>query len=411
MIGICGVSMSALAYILKSEGHSVCGSDKNYEKKTKCLENIDVYKQPYLQGVKDADLIVKSSAISQNKETQLAEKLGKKIISRGELLEKIASTYEKVIAVAGSHGKTTTTAMIYHTLFVNGKNPTLHLGGDLIDVGNCVLGDKEYFITEACEYYDNFLFLHPYVSVITNIEPEHLDYFGTFKNELLSYKKFENNSQFCITINEFSAKNIRINKNYGVGFSLYKGNEKLDRINLKIGGKINVKNALFCTDVCQKLGLSIAQIKFGLESFKGVKKRCERVFANTKFDIFIDYAHHPKEIEESGKYFKKICKNKCIVAFQPHTYSRTKEFYKDFIKSLSIFDEVICYKTYPAREKVCDGLTEEDLFLGLKLTQKTCFHIKNVQQLKNKLKTYQKGDIVVFMGAGDLPDRFDFDSI
>ena len=407
-IGICGVSMSGLAYLLSCNGVEVRGSDINASNKPKCLSDIQVYSQPHFDGVEWADLIVVSSAIKKSAEVDFARALNKNIISRGQLLGYIASKYEKVVAVAGSHGKTTTTAMIFHTLFVNGKNPTLHLGGNLKDVGNIFVGGCEFFVTEACEYCDNFLYLKPYLSVITNIEPEHMDYFKTFKNELASFKKFEENSLFVIKKSQYISKNTRINKEGNISFSLYKNGKKIDRIKMRIGGKYNSDNAIKCIEACLKLGLNFNQIKFGLQSFKGVKKRCEKINTDFPFSVYVDYAHHPKEIFESAKYFNSVCKNKCVAVFQPHTYSRTKEFYNDFIISLAQFDEIICYRTYSARETCEEGLTEYDLYQGLIRLNKTSYHCENEAYLRFLLKKYGREDVVVFLGAGDLSDKFDF---
>lgn len=407
-IGICGISMSALAYLSKENGNEVKGSDINLHNIPFCLERIEVYKQPYLNGVEWADLIVCSSAIKDNEELRLAKILGKKVISRGEYLGEISGNYKNVIAVAGSHGKTTTTAMIYHILYVNGFNPSLHLGGNLKDVGNVVHGGSDILVTEACEYCDNFLYLHPNLSVVTNIEPEHLDYFKTFENELKSFEKFKKQSECVVENSSYTAKNVRINKQGKISFSVYKNDKKIDRVYLKIGGKYNAQNALYALNLCEKLGLSYCQIKQGLESFKGVKKRCEKVENNFDFQTFVDYAHHPGEIKESAKYFKKICKGKCVAIFQPHTYSRTKKFFSGFIKSLEIFDEVVCFKTYPAREREEEGLTEKDLYFGLVKDKKTAYHITDEKELRECLKGLKKDDIVIFLGAGDLSDKFDF---
>lgn len=407
-IGICGISMSALAYLTKQNGDMVKGSDINFFNIPKCLDGIKIYNQPYLKGVEWADLIVCSSAIKKSPELDLAKKLGKKIMSRGEYLALISRDYENVIAVAGSHGKTTTTAMIYHILSFCGKRPTLHLGGNLIGSLNVIKNGKEFFVTEACEYHDNFLFLKPYLSVITNIEPEHLDYFKTFENEQKSFKKFKKNSNIVIENSEYTAKNVYINKHGKIAFNIYKNSLKVDRIHLQVGGKYNVKNALFAITACEKLGIDYKDIKRGLESFLGVKKRCEKIENNFEFLTFVDYAHHPKEILESAKYFKKITKGKCVAVFQPHTYSRTQKFFDEFVKSLSLFDEVICFKTYPAREKKEEGLDEKDLCKGLVKSGKNAFVCEDQDELKVILKKYEKKDLIVFLGAGDLPDKFDF---
>ncbi len=406
--GICGISMSALAYIEKLRGNQVEGSDLNYLNKPKCLSEIEVHPQPYLQGIDEADEVVFSSAVRDSEEVIYARKIGKNVIPRGELLGQISSEYNKVIAVAGSHGKTTTTAMIFHVLSDNGFNPTLHLGGDLKGVGNVYSGGKDFFVTEACEYCDNFLYLHPYISVITNVEPEHLDYFKTFENEKKSFKKFEKQSKICIKKNTYKLSKKIVRKDGGISFILEKNNKKYHKINLKIGGEYNIFNAIYCIDVCEKLGLNFEQIKMSLETFIGVKKRCEKIISKYNYKIFVDYAHHPKEIKKSAIYFQEICEGKCVAIFQPHTYSRTKLLFDDFIKSLSLFDEIVCYKTYPARETKDMGLDEKDLARGLCENGMTAYDCENESSLREILKKYSKKDLIIFLGAGDLPDKFDF---
>ena len=198
-LGICGISMRSLAVMLRLRGDEVSGcdaepSDLDFFK----TYGVEVLGSRVKEEIKKSDIIVFSSAIKENDENYLyAKKLGKKLMSRGELLGVIASDYDIVIAVAGAHGKTTTTALIYNIL--KKRNPTLHLGGILKEEDTCfVYGEKRYFITEACEYHDNFLYLKPYIGVITNIEKEHLDYFKTIENELNSFNKFRKNCKFVI---------------------------------------------------------------------------------------------------------------------------------------------------------------------------------------------------------------------
>lgn len=406
--GICGISMSALAFLEKLSGNQVEGSDLNYLNKPKCLSEIEVHPQPYLKGIDESDEVVFSSAVRDSEEVIYARKTGKKVIPRGELLGQISSEYNKVIAVAGSHGKTTTTAMIFHVLSDNGFDPTLHLGGDLKGVGNVYSGGKDFFVTEACEYCDNFLYLHPYISVITNVEPEHLDYFKTFENEKKSFKKFEKQSKNCIKKNTYKISKKIIRKDGCISFILEKNNKKYEKINLNIGGEYNIFNAIYCIEVCEKLGLNFDQIKKSLETFIGVRKRCEKIISKYNFKIFVDYAHHPKEIKKSAIYFQEICEGKCVAIFQPHTYSRTKLLFDDFIKSLSLFDEVVCYKTYPARETQDMGFDEKDLARGLSKNGKTAYVCENERALREILKQYSQKDLIIFLGAGDLPDKFDF---
>jgi len=405
-IGICGISMSGLGVLMKHKGYIVFGSDRNYKHPPKCLieENIKVFSEKKASKVKDADFVVFSSAIKEdNPVLCLAKKMKKVCVSRGQLLGEISKGFEKIIAVAGSHGKTTTTAMIYNCLYVAGKNPTLHLGGILKrEETNVVVGEKEYFVTEACEYYDNFLYLTPYISVVTNVEKEHLDYFKTFENEKKSFEKFKKNGFFSIENTKLSAKNVKVNKQGGISFDVF-DDKKLIDVHMKIGGFFNAKNALFAIEVCLKLGLSLNQIKLGLESFYGTKKRLEKTTCFGK-SIIVDYAHHPTEIRESLRYLKKMTK-KFIVIFQPHTYSRTKILLKDFVKVFSKVENLFIFKTYEAREKRKDGVSAKELCGEIKKTSGKAVYLKNLTLVKKLICESGDDFVTVLMGAGDLPEK------
>ena len=246
LIGICGISMSAIALFLKREGNLVCGSDSNPKNQILLKNGIEIFKDKNIEKVKECDIVAFSSAIKEeNEDLKHARILGKKILSRGELLGQISKEYQNVIAIAGSHGKTTTTALIYNILKIANEEPSLHLGGILKEENtNFVVGKKKYFVTEACEYCDNFLFLSPKISVITNIESEHLDYFKTFENQLKSFEKFRQKSEYVFEKNnEYYAKNIRYNKEGKLCFDLYKNS--LFKQNYK---KIN-KNSKKCKKI------------------------------------------------------------------------------------------------------------------------------------------------------------------
>ena len=406
-IGICGISMSGLSVLLKHKGYEVFGCDRNYKNPPTCLKNesIKVFSEKKIGRIKDCDLVVYSSAIGDNHPAlKKARELKKVCVSRGELLGQVSKSYEKTIAIAGSHGKTTTTAMIYNCLYVAGKNPTLHLGGILKKENtNVIVGGDEYFITEACEYHDNFLYLKPYISVVTNVEKEHLDYFKTFEKEKLSFQKFKDSGLFVVDRSGLTAKNVRINKSKGISFDVMKADEKLGRINLKIGGYFNAQNALFAIEVCFKLGLSFAQIKLGLESFLGTKKRLENVNIFGK-EIVVDYAHHPTEIKESLKFLKKASKD-YILIFQPHTFSRTKTLLKEFISVFSKVKNLYLFKTYSAREKSSQGMSAKELCCKLKKAGKNAKYISALSQAKKLLKSESSKGLIVLMGAGDLPEK------
>lgn len=401
LIGICGISMSAIAVMLHKEGNEVCGCDRNYKKPPKCLidENIKVFSENMIDGIKTADFVVFSSAIKEdNSAYVLAKKLNKKLLSRGEILGRIANKYEKVIAVAGSHGKTTTTAMIYHILSLAGKHPSLHLGG-LYDGKNVICDGNEFLVCEACEYHDNFLHLYPYISVITNVEREHLDYFKTFENEKKSFEKFKNQSKIVFDKLKYRPKNVRTNKYGGVSFGL----EDFGRINLKIGGYYNVSNAIFALQVCQEIGVPFGIIKLGLETFSGTQKRLQKVNFLGK-EVIVDYAHHPTEIQNAYKFLCKL-KKKIILIFQPHTFSRTKDFVNDFVKVLAKFDELYLFKTYSAREKESEGISAKELNEKIKKVDKKSTYISRISDVKKIIFSSSKKSLVVIMGAGDLPEK------
>ena len=410
LLGIGGVSMSALAIMLKNRGCLVRGSDEVESEATKMLqaEGIEVDFKFNPQKISESSAVVFSSAIKpNNKQFIFAKKLGKKMFSRGQLLGEISNDYEKVIAIAGSHGKTTTTAMIYEILNCAGKQPTLHLGGYRIEDGrNFVLGQKEFFITEACEYHDNFLQLMPYMSVITNIEKEHMDYFKTFENQIRSFKKFKCNSLFVVDdISELSAKNVKHNKKGFLSFDIVENGKKVLHLNMLICEDVNTQNCLFAYKVAKKLNISNCLIKLGLEKFQGVKNRFEKKQSRYFETVICDYAHHPTEIKRSIIAAKKIYKNKEVVTiFQPHTYSRTKSLLNEFLAVFKNVKNPIFFKTYSARETESEGIGANKFTEILKKTNKNAKYFDNFEELFKFLINWRNKDVVLlFIGAGDLP--------
>ncbi len=451
-IGICGISMSALAVLLKKCGYDVCGSDANTENALLEEEGIEVFHNKNFKKVKESDVVVFSSAIKKdNADLNFAVRLGKKIISRGELLGEIAKKYQKVIAVAGSHGKTTTTALIYNIL--KKRNPTLHLGGILKkEDSNFVCGGREYFVTEACEYFDNFLFLFPDIAVVTNIEPEHLDYFQTFENQLKSFEKFKRQSGRVFEGKScYCAENIYHSKSGKLCFSLcYKfALQKLElskydknyqkiyhktqkkckktrksakkiiikaknsqKFQLNVAHKIrdlcvnicedvNVENIIMAYRVAKFLQIPEDEIFFGIESFQGVKLRFEKMDCSMFKDVILDYAHHPTEIENTIQTAKKVFKNREITfIFQPHTYSRTKNLLSEFVDVLGSVENLVLFKTYEAREQESAGVSAKKLCEFLKNKPIYC---ENFNDLMTYFSHLNYHTVLVFVGAGDLP--------
>lgn len=402
LIGIGGISMSAIAMMLQDAGNEVKGYDQHpcswLEEQGIAVETSQNY-----DSILWADEIIFSSAFSYDFPLlQFAKRQKKKVAVRGEMLGEISRGYEKVIAVAGSHGKSTTTAMIFNILRVAGKNPTLHLGAKLKDSGkNYEIAGREYFVTEACEYHDNFLFLQPYLSVVTNIEPEHLDYFKSFSAEKKSYKKFVSGSEISIMEHDFKARNVKLDKRGNIIFDVYKSGIKWGRLHLKIGGIYNVENALFAIAAAEKLGIGKSLIKLGLESFGGLEKRFERVGSVLSANVFVDYAHHPKEIEKAFNSLSQLG-GKNVAIFQPHTYSRTAAFMGDFAKVLSKFDEIILFKTFGAREQPQPEVEISLLQNIAKNVKKvTLFYDENA--LLSKICSLSDCNLMI-LGAGDLPE-------
>ncbi len=415
-IGIGGISMSALALLLKSKGEYVSGSDISAEREEmfkrngiKFFLNKGKNKQKY-EEIRLADVVIYSSAISsEDNELLFAKSIGKKIMKRGELLGAISRDYKRVVAVAGSHGKTTTTGLIYNILKVANRKPTLHIGGMLVEEGtNLVVGEKEYFVTEACEYCDNFLYLNPTLLVVTNIEPEHLDYFKTFDRELKSYDKLKKQSKIVVSKDDsIKAENIFHDQEGKLNFTLVNGKEKTN-LKVQICEDVNTENIIYAYRACKILGVSKGDILRGIESFKGVKNRFERVQIQKFDDVVFDYAHHPTEIKNTIKAAKNIFSNRKIVfIFQPHTYSRTKNLLKEFVEVLS-GEDVVLFKTYAAREKESMGTSARELAEILKKINKSVCYFASVEvMLRHLEKKYDKNSVLVFVGAGNLREKLE----
>lgn len=410
LMGIGGVSMSVLAIMLKERGFDVGGSDLTFSKATQILEKhlISVDLELNEEKIKEADIIVLSSAIKEdNPQYICAKKHKKKMLTRGQLLGMLANEFEKVIAVAGSHGKTTTTAMIYEILDCAGMKPTLHLGGFRIADGqNYEKGESEFFVTEACEYHDNFLNLHPYISVVTNVEKEHMDYFKTFERQLRSFAQFRKQSENVVEGQKnLQAKNIRHDKNGYLIFSLFDGKEKIMNLHLHICEEINTQNCIYAYQVAKLLKIPDCYIKIGLERFQGVSTRFEKVDCKYFDSVVCDYAHHPTEISKAISTAKRIYKNKKLITiFQPHTYSRTKTLLPEFVEVFKDVEIPVFFKTYSAREREEEGMSAKTFTEILKKHNKNARYFETYQELFEFLMNFEKCyTVLLFLGAGDLP--------
>lgn len=430
-IGIGGVSMQALAKFASRQNFAVTGSDI----KPVDLGFATVFFGHNAQNVKASDIVVYSSAIKpDNVELVSAKKLGKKILSRAEFLAEISRRFETVIAVAGTHGKTTTTAMIAEVLVHAGKNPTVHIGGTSQAFGvNFRLGQNKFFVTEACEYDDSFLTLVPDFSVVLNIESEHLDYFKTFKNEVDSFAKFA--SQSGVVVCQNLAKKILKNNQKNVSSKLLKNSQKSHKIrflgdfaqaknivhkkhkihyDLFVNGKFkrkvilnsiidkNVQNSMLCYLVTKALKIDERYFFLAMKKFCGVHRRMEII--NKKPLVISDYAHHPSEILTVLQSVRKVYFDKKIVClFQPHTFSRTQNFFEDFVFALSLADEILMFKTFSARENFVKGATAFDLFKTLKKRIKS-HYFASTDALAKYFCCLDDDCVLLILGAGDVAE-------
>lgn len=437
-LGIGGISQSALAIILKSKGYTISGSDKTESKVTKKLQclGIDVCINGVSKCIKDSDIVIVSAAIADDdQELLLAQKLGKKIITRSQALGNLAGQYKHVISIAGCHGKTTTTAMISKIFCDAGLDPTIHIGGEVnfID-GNVRVGGNDFFITEACEYMDSFLSLKSDVSVILNIQKDHLDYFKNLNNIKRSFARFASHTKngglvvYCADDQNIkgyfgvrsvgfslegkgviSAENIKEYEPGKYSFNCKILSKKLCKIQLSVFGRHNIFNALAAICVALNFGIHVKTIKKSLLEFSGVKRRFQEYPSVNGAKVIHDYAHHPTEIISTLSAAKSITRGDIFVVFQPHTYSRTKLLLDEFSLCFSDAKEVIVYKTYPARENPQDGIDQKDLANALVLSgQKATSFTEYDEMKKYVMPKLKQGDTLLILGAGDIETFCDY---
>lgn len=419
-LGIGGVSMSALAKILRARGKCVAGIDRCAGEYT---EELTMSGIPVTIGesadISDFQVVVYTDALAENNPLIIyARRHNKLLISRGELLHEVSRLFKNTVAVAGSHGKTTCTSMIAHIFKSAEVKFTSHIGGNDLKLSNAFVGGYEYFVTEACEYKKNFLRLKPDISVILNSSADHLDCYGSAENLLKAYAEFSDNSGTTIKLYgdlpavdamtfgfddraTFCAKQVRFTGGK-IFFTVFESGEELGRVCISTYGKHNVLNALAAIAVARKIGLGFDVINAGLSEFEGVKRRFERVGTYHGATCIADYAHHPDEIRATLKTVKNVCTGDLYVIFQPHTYSRTKSFFKQFVMALSQIKRLLLYKTFPAREYYDDAGSALTLSNSLKRSR----YGECQADIYNFLKTVTADDVILVLGAGDIYDVF-----
>ena len=435
-IGIGGISMSGLAEILLEEGFTISGSDAKQSALTDSLAKkgatIYIGQKASNLSIRPA-LVVYTAAIREdNEEFKAAVDAGIPMLSRAELLGQIMDNYEKSIAVAGTHGKTTTTSMISQILLVAKADPTIRVGGILEAIGgNIRVGGSEVFITEACEYTNSFLHFHPKYSIITSVEAEHLDFFKDIDDIRRSFHEFAGNTAHdgVLIINgqiaaldqitnnlscsvttyglcendDFYAKNITYNDHACGTYTLMHKTEDLGTVSLSVPGRHNVSNSLAAIALCLNLGLPLDVIKKGLLQFGGTKRRFEYKGTKNGITVIDDYAHHPTEVAATLTAARNYPHGRIICVFQPHTYSRTKAFLSDFARVLSMADIVVLADIYAAREKNTIGISSKDLLAELQKNGQESYYFPSFDEIEKFLsEKCINNDLLITMGAGDV---------
>lgn len=410
--------MTPLAVMMKKKGFNVSGCDKNLNQNADILKNegIKIEKGHSIKHVEGIELLVYSRAIDFScEELKAAENMKIRIISRGEALKEQIGDRE-LIGVAGTHGKTTTTSMLVHVLTDNGIRVLGMAGGSPIGWESGLVWSKEgWAVCELDESDRTFLLFKPSLGVITSIEADHIGkYYASEQEVWEAFREFALKSKKCLVhVCDKLTENLAKMKIDGLmtvgkkgycdflfeekdGSAFFKG----QKINLKMKGKHNLKNAAVVLAVSEMLGLKIEEAVKSLESFQGVKRRMELVIKTKRCEFISDYAHHPTEIKNAIDSLKDEGK-KITAVFQPHLFSRTKEFFFEFARSLSEADEIILLPVYPARENPIEGVDSGLIAEALKSMGRSSTMVFSESELLMLLRKLNPTGIITLLGAGD----------
>ncbi len=433
-VGIGGVGMCGIAEVLHNSGYQLTGSDMKNTETTSHLEElgIKIYYSHSPENVIEADLVVTSSAVN-DENPEVAEARSRKIpvIRRAEMLAELMRM-KFSIAVAGTHGKTTTSSLIGHFLKEAGLDPTVIVGGRVLGVGsNAYLGKSEYLVAEADEFDRSINKFSPVVSVITNIEPEHMECYADLDDLDNCFIEFANRVPFfgravicrddpgiqrieqritrpVITYGlsreaDFSAGEIKFDDR-GATFSLYHDGIKLTTVRSPLQGFHNILNMLAAFSVAYDLDIPLETVAPAAETFTGVGRRMEYVGEVGGVKFYDDYGHHPTEIKASLQGMRAAFNGRLVAVFQPHLYSRTQKYYSEFGRSFSDADLVVVLDVYPSREKPVAGISGQLIVdAAAQAGHKDIYYLENKEELPEYLKSkLKKGDRVTLFGAGDV---------
>ena len=434
-VGIGGIGMSGMAELLFKDGYSISGSDLVENDRTNHLRKIgvNISLNHSEKNIENSNLIVYSSAVKiDNIEILAAKKNNIPVIKRAEMLSELVSIKKTSIGIAGTHGKTTTCSMVGNILHESNQDPTIIIGGIVKNFEtNNISGNGDIIVVEADEYDKSLLSLKPTVAVINNIEEEHLDCYSDIHELKKSFVKFINNIPFYgfVLINaddynireiipkikrpmitfslegngDYNAQNISFDENKTF-FDFFYKQEKISNITLSVPGYHNVYNALSSIAICRELNIPIKTITKSLLQFKGVRRRFDIKYNKNKKIYIDDYAHHPTEVKVTIEAARMGWPDKQIISiFQPHLFSRTKVFYKEFAKALSKSDKIILLEIYGAREKSIDGVTSNLILDELKNHSESTKILTTKDKVIETLREIYNGDeLILTMGAGNL---------
>lgn len=435
-IGIGGISMSGLAEILLKENFTISGSDA---KSSDIVDNLIAMGAMVTIGqcaeniTDDIDLVVYTAAVhADNPEFAACKAKNIPMLTRAQLLGQIMSNYKYSVAVAGTHGKTTTTSMLSQIFIEADTDPTISVGGILDSIGgNVRVGKSDYFVTEACEYTNSYHAFYPYISIILNVDADHLDFFSGIDEIIESFHTFAanlpdngtlvvNGDMDCLSritnglhcsiltfgmadTNRYYPTNIQADEKGHMNYTLMVDGIAQERIHLNIGGLHNITNSLASIAVADLLGIDREYSLSGLACFGGAHRRFELKGSLGNVTVIDDYAHHPTEIKATLTTAMHTPHNELWVVFQPHTYTRTKALFEEFADALKDFDHVIVIDIYAAREMDTGLVHARDLAERIRQYGTDAKYFSSFDAVENYLlKNCKKNDLLITMGAGDV---------
>ena len=431
LIGIGGVSMSPLAEVLQGAQLVITGSDMSDSAKVEQLRKLGIAVNIGHRAVNitpDIDFIVRTAAVhDDNVEIVRAHELGIPVFERTQAWGAIMRDYKNALCISGTHGKTTTTSMSTHILMAARKDPTVMIGGTLplLKAGHRV-GNGDTIILESCEYYNSFLSFYPTVAVILNVEADHLDFFKDIDDIKASFRRFAQlvPEDGCVVANRDDANTMDVVRGigrkvitFGLGedadvyardirrngaqteFDIICNGKLFTHVTLHVPGLHNVKNALAATAATVFLGATPLDVKYGLSAFTGAERRFEFKGKYNGADVYDDYAHHPSELRATIDAAQPLGYKRIVLAFQPHTYSRTQSLFSDFVEQLRRPDLTLLAEIYAAREQNTIGISSADLAREIPGS----LYFPTFDELLAYLReNAQPGDLILTVGAGDI---------